>query len=265
MTQLFQPEPEPAGVEKMGQTALGLWLSQMGAAEYEQAFRDEHFDTLDELVEARLTEEDLKEVVSPLKLRKRIYQGLQSMGEGKADDGFHAESPTNLGDPSSPKRTEISTKSEQTLQQFLVALGLGQHLVTLEQAMVDLKSLPLFSDSDYADLNIPKGHAVRIRHALDGKTDEPSAPSVPSVPSSVPAAPAASAVSAPSRSPSSALPDAPFGGGGFDKFEGLSSPSEGIGGKIWGQPVSMGSFSYSRVYCPPSSPPVTVHPYEFRG
>ena len=53
--------PEPDGEEE-GEDTLALWLGELGAAQCDSLFRAEGFQSLREVVDARLTESDLREL-----------------------------------------------------------------------------------------------------------------------------------------------------------------------------------------------------------
>ena len=48
----LSPPPQMAGSGSSGSN-LGAWLATLGAGEFESAFRDQQFETVEELVEAR--------------------------------------------------------------------------------------------------------------------------------------------------------------------------------------------------------------------
>ena len=109
-----------------------------------------------------------------------------------------------------------------TLRQFLAGLGMLRFLPRLEQNEIDLEAMALCSDSDFAEMGIPKGPRVRIARALTELQKEGERA----------AAPAAAAAAVPLPSPGSPSAKSvrtrgPGAGGG--RVQGWGKPRQGPG------------------------------------
>jgi hypothetical protein len=136
-----------------------------------------------------------------MKPRKLIFQALQVLqNQGGSNAGVAVASGVGAGagsavgaqasaaaavPPSAPDRAAGPPPGTPDnfvqLWTFLAELHLSQYYQALRDAHVDLNSLPLFDEADFADLGIPKGPTVSIRHATARlrertPTAKPSAP-----------------------------------------------------------------------------------------
>ena len=166
--------------------------------------------------DGRLTDDDLKEVVPSMKPRKLIFQALQSLQEGGGGGGAGGSAAAAVAAVASvppavsvPRHAtpDLGGLAQQVpapvepvaatgpppgtpenfvaLWTFLESIQLSQYYPALHKNSVDLNSLPLFDEADFADLGIPKGPTVMIRNAtarLRGSAPVPAMPTSPGSP-----------------------------------------------------------------------------------
>ena len=80
--------------------AFRRWLSHFDAEMLFASFKEEGFTTVQEVVDARLTEEDLKELgIKKMKTRKAVFHALELVRDGKAAP-FGGDKAASDADPS---------------------------------------------------------------------------------------------------------------------------------------------------------------------
>ena len=85
----------PLKNKKKKKTELYKWLSNFGAQKYEKNFNFEMFNTLDEIIESKLTEDDLKEVIDDDIIRNRVYKEIIKISKQKNPIDSINKSPEN--------------------------------------------------------------------------------------------------------------------------------------------------------------------------
>ena len=110
-----------------------------------------------------------------------------------------------------------------TLRQFLAGLGMLRFLPRLEQNEIDLEAMALCSDSDFAEMGIPKGPRVRIARALTELQKEGERAAAPA------AAAAAVPLPSPGASPSAKSVRTRGPGAGGGRVQGWGKPRQGPG------------------------------------
>ena len=142
---------------------------------------------------------------------------------GRADPALFAAVEGAWGAALRAAAARRSAIERPTLRQFLAGLGMLRFLPRLEQNEIDLEAMALCSDSDFAEMGIPKGPRVRIARALTELQKEGERA----------AAPAATAAAVPLPSPGSPSAKSvrtrgPGAGGG--RVQGWGKPRQGPGG-----------------------------------